>query len=199
MTKKIFLALIGFFAATAFAESAPDFNGKRILVAYFSRTGENYNVGTIQKGNTHIVADIIAEKLGASTFEIKPASAYPNDYDACTKLAKQEKAKGVRPKLATAVQNFESYDVIFLGYPIWWSDLPMAVYTFLESYDFSGKTIIPFCTHEGSGLSGTEQSLREKLPNSKILGGLAISGNTAQKDLKSAQKQVFKWLQKIGF
>lgn len=199
MLRKSLLALAVFFTAPLWAEPVQNFEGKRVLVAYFSRTGENYNVGMIQKGNTHIIADIIAEKVKAQTFEIKPETRYPDDYDDCTKIAKQEKAKGARPKLASSVENFESFDVIFLGYPIWWGDMPMAVYTFLESHDFSGKIVVPFCTHAGSGLSGTVQILREKLPHSPVFNGLAISGSTAQRNFKSAQQQVFRWLQEIGF
>lgn len=170
-----------------------------ILVAYFSRTGENYSVGNIEKGNTHIVADLIAEQTGGNTFEISTITPYPDAYDECVEIAKQEQSEKARPELAAAVENMEDYDVIFLGYPIWWSDMPMAVYTFLESYDFSGKTIVPFCTHEGSGLSSTESSISETCPDSEVLTGLSIRGSVAQNSQDEARVAVNDWLKEAGF
>lgn len=171
----------------------------KVLVAYFSHTGENYGVGYIEKGNTHIIADIIARQLGADMFEISNSNvnAYPDKYDACTKVAKQEQKDDVRPQLSAAMDNIEDYDVIFLGYPNWWSDMPMAVYTFLESYDFSGKTIIPFCTHEGSGLSFTERSIADICTGATILNGLALKGSVAQNSQEKATIAVTEWLDKI--
>ena len=121
-----------------------DMNNTTILVAYFSRTGENYNVGNIEKGNTHIVADMIAEQTGGDTFEISTVTPYPDNYDECTDIARQEQNENAHPELAAFVENMGNYDTIFLGYPIWWSDVPMAVYTFLESYDFSVKNHYSF-------------------------------------------------------
>lgn len=176
-----------------------DANSTTILVAYFSRTGENYNVGYIEKGNTHIVADMIAEQMGGDTFEISTITPYPDDYDECTDIARQEQSENARPELSASVENMEDYDTIFLGYPIWWSDMPMAVYTFLESYDFSGKTIIPFSTHEGSGLASTESSIAEICPDSEILEGLSIRGTVAQNSQDEAETAVTDWLEEIGF
>lgn len=170
-----------------------------ILVAYFSRTGENYSVGTIEKGNTHIVADMIAEQTGGDMFEISTVTPYPDDYDECTEIAKQEQNDNARPELVASVENIEDYDIIFLGYPIWWSDMPMAIYTFLESYDFSGKTIIPFCTHEGSGLSSTENNIAEVCPDAEVLDGLSIRGSIAQNSQDEAQEAVINWLKEAGF
>lgn len=176
-----------------------DIESTTILVAYFSRTGENYNVGYIEKGNTHIVADMIAEQTGGDTFEISTVTPYPDDYDECTDIARQEQSENARPELAASVEGMENYDTIFLGYPIWWSDMPMAVYTFLESYDFSGKTIIPFSTHEGSGLASTESSIAKICPDSEILEGLSIRGAVAQNSQDEAQESVTNWLQELGF
>ncbi len=170
--------------------------GTKVLVAYFSRTGENYGVGVIEKGNTEIIAEMIASKTGGDIFRIESVNAYPSGYDDCTKIASEEKKANVRPKLTATVTDFDDYDVIYLGYPIWWSDMPMPVYTFLESYDFSGKTIIPFCTHAGSGLSGTVKSIRTACSGATIRDGFAISGATAQYDRASAEKQVADWLGK---
>lgn len=170
-----------------------------ILVAYFSRTGENYSVGNIEKGNTHIVADMIAEQTGGNIFEISTITPYPDAYDECVEIAKQEQNEKARPELAAAVENMEDYDVIFLGYPIWWSDMPMAVYTFLEIYDFSGKTIVPFCTHEGSGLSSTESNIMEVCPDTTVLDGLSIRGFVAQNSQDEARVAVNDWLKEAGF
>lgn len=175
-----------------------DTDGTKILAAYFSRTGENYSVGYIEKGNTHIIADMIAEQAGADTFEISTVAPYPDDYDECTKVAKQEQEENARPELTASVENMADYDVIFLGYPIWWSDMPMAVYSFLESYDFSGKTIIPFCTHEGSGISSTESSIAEVCPDTEVLEGLGIRGSIAQNSQDEAKETVDGWLEEIG-
>ncbi len=166
----------------------------KTLVAYFSRAGENYSVGVVEKGNTEIIAEMIAEEVGADTFRIQTVNAYPESYDECTEVAKQERDQGARPELSSTIANFDDYDVIYLGYPIWYGDMPMAVYTFLESYDFAGKTIIPFCTHAGSGLAGTVSSIQSACSGVAVLDGLAIAGTTAQNDRETAQKLVSEFL-----
>lgn len=176
-----------------------DSSNSNILIAYFSRTGENYSVGVIEKGNTHMIADMIGEELRADMFEITTVTPYPDTYDECTDAAKKEQEENARPEIAGSVENMDDYDVIFLGYPIWWSDMPMAVYTFLESYDFSGKTIVPFCTHEGSGLSSTENSIAEVCPNAEVLEGLSVRGSVAQNEQDEAKEAVMNWLKEIGF
>lgn len=177
----------------------PDMEERKILVAYFSRTGENYSVGYIEKGNTHMVADMIAGQTGGDMFEIRTVAPYPDEYDECTEVAKQEQDENARPELAESVEGMENYNVIFLGYPNWWGDMPMPVYTFLESYDFSGKTIVPFCTHEGSGLSSTENSIAKICPDAEVLGGLAIRGSVAQNSQEEANEAVISWLGETGF
>ena len=189
------LAIVGMIFTVG--QSAASAQGK-ILVAYFSRVGNEYGVGNITKGNTAIVAEIIAQKTGADLFEIKTVKSYPADYDECTKIASREKSEKARPALSTSVTNFEQYDTIFLGCPIWWGDMPMAVYTFLESYNFSGKTIIPFVTHGGSGLSGVDRRISATCSNSKILSGFAIYGTTAQNNRAKTNSEVDGWLKKIG-
>ena len=171
---------------------------KKILVLYFSRTGEEYNVGTITKGNTEIVAEIIAQKVGGDLFEVKPAKPYPNEYQACTEIAKAELESNARPAFEKNIDNLAQYDTIFIGYPIWWSALPRVMMTFLESNDFGGKKIIPFCTHGGSGLAGTEREIKEACPNSEVLQGLAIVGKTAQNDSAVVEKDVEAWLKTLG-
>jgi len=174
-------------------------NGKKALVVYFSRTGENYAVGNIAKGNTHIVADMIAEMTGADTFEIKTINPYPESYKECTEVAKKELADNARPQLAGKVANMKDYDVIFLGYPIWWSDMPMPVYTFMESYDFNGKTIIPFATSAGDVLTGKESTIPQYAKGAKILQGLGIEGKRAQQNPDSVRPEVQRWLTQLGF
>lgn len=176
-----------------------DMDSTTILVAYFSRTGENYSVGDIEKGNTHIVADMIVEQTDGDTFEISTVTPYPDNYDECTEVAKQEQDENARPELVDSVENIENYDIIFLGYPIWWNDMPMAVYTFLENYDFSGKTIVPFCTHEGSGLASTENNIAKTCLDAEVLTGLSIRGSVAQNSQNEAQEAVINWLKEAGF
>lgn len=174
-------------------------NGTNILVAYFSRADENYNVGTIDVGNTQIIAEYIANEIGADSFHIETVTPYPADYDDCCDVAKQELADKARPEIQGSVGNIEQYDIVFLGYPIWWGDMPMAVYTFMDSYDFSDKVIIPFNTHEGSGESGTYSAISSYLPNAQVLDGIAIQGKTAQDFSSDTQQAVRDWLDGLGF
>ena len=195
--KKILAALLMFGVFFMVGENFASAQGK-ILVAYFSRTGEEYGVGNITKGNTAILAEIIAKQTGGDLFEIKTVQSYPTSYDECTKIASREKATKARPELSTKISNLNDYDTIFIGYPIWYGDAPMAIYTFLESYDFSGKNIIPFCTHGGSGLSSTDQSITLICPKSKILQGFEMRGKAVRNDSEQAEKNVSEWLGKIG-
>lgn len=172
---------------------------KKILVAYFSRTGEEYNVGFIKKGNTAVVAEMIAQRTNANIFEIKPEHNYPEEYQACTEVAKTELESDARPKLAANIESVAQYDTIFIGYPIWWGSLPRIVLTFLDSNDFSGKKIIPFCTHGGSGLAGTEREIAHACPNAEVLPGLAIVGRTAHNDKPATEKGVDAWLKTLGY
>lgn len=172
-------------------------NENKVLVAYFSRTGENYAVGNIKKGNTHIIAEMIAEDTNGKLFEIKTVNSYPEDYHACTDAAKREKENNVRPSLQADIAA-EDYEVIFIGFPNWWGDMPMAVYTFIEKHNWKGKTVIPFCTHEGSGLSGTEKSLKTFCKSANVLQGLAIKGTVAQNSQVQARKSVSSWIKKMN-
>lgn len=171
---------------------------KKVLVAFFSRTGENYGVGNITKGNTHIVAELVAGATGGKLFEIVPEKAYPTLYDECVDVAKKEKEAGARPAVKGDIA-VEDYDVVFIGYPNWWGDMPMPVYTFIEKHDWTGKTVIPFCTHEGSGLADTEAYISNACKGATVKKGLALTGTTAQKDGKKAKTEVEVWLAKLGF
>lgn len=170
---------------------------EKVLVAFFSRAGENYAVGYIEKGNTHIVAEMIAEETGGTLFHIEPVTPYPEDYTECTQVAKKEKNENARPAVKGDIK-VEDYDVIFIGYPNWWGDMPMAVYTFIEKHDWTGKTVVPFCTHEGSGLSGTERKLKNACQGATVLKGLAIRGNTAQNARTQAKQILTKWLENLN-
>ena len=156
-------AACGLFVGTVSASAA---DGGKILIAYFSRADENYQVGYIEKGNTQVIAEAIAEATGGELFRIETKTSYPREYKETTEVAKRERNERARPKLKSTPPDIGPYDVIFLGYPNWWGDMPMAVYTFLESYGsgaFAGKRVIPFCTAAGSGLSGTVDTIGKRI------------------------------------
>ena len=164
---------------------------KNILIAYYSRKGENYWSGSIKniaKGNTEIVAEMIQETVGGELFEIDTVNQYPEDYYECIDVAKDELRSKARPEITDVVENMDDYDVIFLGYPNWWETMPMAVFTFLEQYDLSGKTIIPFCTNEGSGMGVSEGDIKN-ISKAIVKKGLSIHGAEAA----SSGKKVEKW------
>ena len=202
--KKKFAVLLAFvmiltgampFMACAEEEAASD-----ILVVYFSRTGEQYEVGVIDKGNTAIVANMIVEATGADAFEILPANdTYPMTYDELTDVAKQEQRDNARPEIAGEIPGISQYNTIFIGAPVWWGDWPMIMYTFFENNDLSGKRLIPFSTHAGSGLSGFDRSLASACPDSEVLGGLAIKGRDAQDNPEGVRSSVSDWLAGLGF
>ena len=178
-------------------ESDGTSDGSGALVVYFSRTGEQYTVGVIDKGNTAIVAEMIAEETGADLFEVLPVDDhYPMTYTELTDVAKQEQNDNARPEYEGEVPDLSAYDTIFIGAPVWWGDWPMIMYTFFEknAEGLSGKKLVPFSTHEGSGLSGFDRKLEAACPNSTILDGLAIRGNDCQNKQDSVQSEVSDWL-----
>ena len=199
--------LLALMIPSAMAEEA----SPRILIACLSRAGENYNVGEtregsasaayagyIEKGNTAMMAAVIAEETGGDLFAITTVIPYPDDYATMLQVAQEEIDTDARPELAGIVEDMDNYDVIFIGYPIWHGRMPQAIYTFLESYDLTGKTVIPFNTHEGSGQSGTQQVIANVLPGSTVLQGLAVRGKTAQEDPEQTQALVDEWLEGLG-
>ena len=168
-----------------------------ILIAYFSRKGENYLNGSIVDlpvGNTEVAAKLIQGLAGGDLFRIDTVQAYPADYQKCTEVARQELDCGARPELSGKVPDLDGYGVVFLGYPNWWNTMPMAVWTFLEGGDFSGKTILPFCTHEGSGLGHSESDIKASCPGARLMKGLAIKGGSVRK----AQEPISAWLRQAG-
>ncbi len=193
------------FSVPVFAEEKAE--TPRILVAYLSRAGENYNVGKtregsasaayagyIEKGNTAIMAALIAEMTGGDLFEITTVTPYPEDYASMLRVAQEEIDTDARPELSFSVENMADYDVIFIGYPIWHGRMPQAIYSFIESYDLAGKTVIPFNTHEGSGQSGTQRVIENALTDCTVLQGLAIQGKTAQENEERTRAMLTDWL-----
>ncbi len=136
------------------------------LIAYFSWSG-----------NTEQMAQMIQTETGGDLFEIEPATPYTDDYNTLLDVAQQEQANNARPELASQVENWDSYDVVFVGYPDWWSDAPMLIYSFLEAYDWEGKTLVPFCTSGGSGFGRSLDKLPDSAPGANILEGLHVSGS----------------------
>lgn len=136
------------------------------LIAYFSWSG-----------NTEQMAQMIQTEMGGDLFEIEPATPYTDDYNTLLDVAQQEQANNARPELASQVENWDSYDVVFVGYPDWWSDAPMLIYSFLEAYDWEGKTLVPFCTSGGSGFGRSLDKLPDSAPGANILEGLHVSGS----------------------
>jgi flavodoxin len=172
MSKKVFVH-----------SATPCESAKKIHVAYFSHSG-----------NTLEIANQIHENVDGDIFEIVTVDPYPSDYNKVVKQAKQEQESGYKPTLKTKIENIESYEVVFIGYPNLCGTIPRPVATFLSEYDLSGKTIVPFCTHEGSCLGRSITDLTKLCRQSTILDGLAVRG----RDVKNAQIEVSKWLRKIA-
>ena len=173
-----------------------------ILVVFFSRVGEQYQVGMIEKGNTAIVAEKIVEKTGADTFEILPeVDYYPYTYNELTDVARKEQSEAARPPyLKEELPDLSSYTTVFIGAPVWWGDWPMILYTFFEenAEALAGKTLYPFSTHEGSGLSGFDKKLAKVCPDSTVGEGLAIEGTVCQEDPETVDSLTSEWLEKLG-
>ena len=170
-----------------------------VLVVYFSHAGENYGVGVIEEGNTARMGKIIAERMEADIFELVPVVPYPEDYDSCLEVATEEQRTAARPEYEEEIENWEQYDTVFIGYPIWWGQIPNIVYTFMEAYDFAGKTVIPFNTHEGSGQAHSQKDIEALMPEeATVLQGLAVRGGRAQNDPEGTGADVAKWLKDIG-
>lgn len=153
-----------------------------VLIAYYSRKGENYwdgQIVSLAKGNTEIIAGMIQKTIGGDLFEIDTVKPYPAGYIACTEVAQEELHNNTRPELKKYLENLTGYETIFVGYPNWWGTCPMAVFTFLEHYDLSGKKIIPFCTNEGSGMGNSEQDLKKVCVGAEVMKGLPIRGYKA--------------------
>lgn len=176
----------------------------KVLVVYFSAPetdGVDASSGASRivtngklQGNTEYVASIISEATNGDIFEIKTVQTYPNSHKALIDAAKKESDENARPRLATHIKNLDEYSVIFVGFPNWWYDMPKPLYTFFDEYDFSGKTIIPFCTHGGSRFSGAISTIRDMEKNATVLDGYAI----ARERVADSRDGILKWLTRIG-
>ncbi len=163
------------------------------LIAFYSRADENYvngQIKTLETGNTEIAAGMLAEITGADLFKIEQKEPYAKDYNECIAQAQEDQRSDARPELVSYPDSIDEYDVIYLGYPNYWSTIPMAVFTFLEHFDFSGKVIKPFCTHEGSGMGRSMDDIRKLCPDADVRDGLAIHGASVSK----AKKNIENWL-----
>lgn len=163
------------------------------LVAFYSRANENYfggNLEYIEVGNTETIAKMIAQLTGADLFKIEQKIPYAKDYRTCIAQAKKDLIDNARPEILDMPSNLEQYDEIYLGYPNYWGTMPMAVYTFLESFNFQGKIIHPFCTHEGSGLSSTIDDIRKMVDGATVAEGLSIKGS----EVNEAKSIVEEWI-----
>ena len=165
-------------------QNSQESGSKKVLVVYFSHTG-----------NTETVANFIHEAVGGDIVKLETEEPYTDNYNELLDIAQNEQNEKARPLLSTQIDNIEDYGTIFLGYPIWWGDMPMALYTFLDKYDLSGKTIAPFTTSGGSGLSGTPSNISDEEPNATVTDGLSIRDN----NVESSQSEVNEWISKIGF
>ena len=170
-------------------------NGGKVLIVFFSHAGENYAVGNVKVGNTKLVADEIQRVTGGTEFEVVAEKNYDMPYDALTKLAKEESDNNERPAFKGEVKDLDQYDTVFIGGPIWWGTYPQVMFTFFDKYDLNGKTIIPFSTHEGSGLGNVVEDLKRLYPNANFKTAFSIYGHECRKDMS----KVDKWLKGLGY
>lgn len=177
----------------------PSFDSAKSLVIYFSQP-DNVDDSTVvidgeTLGNTQYMAYVIQEYTQSNIFRIVPKVPYPTIHSEIVDIASDEKARSARPEILDEIDGFEQYDTVFVGYPNWWGDMPMILYTLFDKYDFAGKTIIPFNTHGGSGFSGTVGTIRELERGATVLDGMSISRNR----IEDAKDEIVSWLIGLGF
>ena len=191
------------------ANTQPAQSGEsKVLVAYFSMpettnpnnmTTEEANSTVVINGevlgNTQYMAQVIQRTTNADIYRIEPQNPYPTDHTTLVAQAREEQDQDTRPAIKDAISDFDSYDTVFIGYPIWWSDLPQILYTFFDTYDFSGKTVIPFSTHGGSSFAGTPATIQSLEPGAKMLDGLTISRNNIQ----DAEQEIVSWVNGLDY
>lgn len=176
---------------------------KKVLIAYFTmpeRDGVDASSGASRLivdgklyGNVEYIANVIKEETGGDLFAIKTSRMYPESHKDLVDFAAKEQKENARPKLATKIENLADYDVVFIGFPNWWYDLPQPLYSFFDDYDFKGKTIIPFCVHGGSGFSSTIETITKLEPEATIVKGYTVSRNRVGR----AKEDVISWLKEI--
>lgn len=165
------------------------------IIVYFSRKDENYVSGAIKNltvGNTEVAADILHDLTGADLFKMEPIQEYSKDYNECIAQAQADQRRDARPELKVYPESLDGYDTVYLGFPNYWGTMPMAVFTFLEHFDFTGEVIFPFCTHEGSGMGRSEADIRRLCPGATVAKGLAIHGGS----VKEAEPDIRRWIEK---
>ena len=165
----------------------------KTLIAFFSRADENYFGGAmryVKVGNTEIIVNNMKEMIDADTFKIEMKESYSPVYMTCIEEAKKDLRAKARPELVSMPESIDEYDTVVLAYPNYWGTMPMAVFTFLENFDFSGKTILPLCTNEGSGMGGSERDIKKTCPGANVKSGLSVTGSEAA----NAAGRVRKWL-----
>ena len=163
------------------------------LVAFYSRADENYVNGMIKIldiGNTEVAASIIKELTDADMFKIEQIQAYSKDYNECIAQAQSDQKRDARPELKSYPESIDGYDMIYLGFPNYWGTMPMAVFTFLEHFDFSGKIIKPFCTHEGSGMGSSVNDIKKLCPGARVEKGLAIHGSSVNRSKRNIEEWI---------
>ena len=169
----------------------------KTLIAFFSRADENYFSGAmryVKVGNTEIVVNLMKDMISADSFKIEMKNPYSPVYMTCIEEAKKDLREKARPELVSYPDSLDAYDTVILGYPNYWGTIPMAVATFLEKYDFTGKTILPLCTNEGSGMGGSERTIKQCAPGATVKKGLPITGSSAANSGPSVQR----WLKSNG-
>ena len=169
----------------------------KTLIAFFSRADENYFAGAmryVKVGNTEIVVNGMKELIDADNFKIEMKNPYSPVYMTCIEEAKKDLRAKARPELVSLPESIDEYDTIILAYPNYWGTMPMAVFTFLEAFNFTGKTILPLCTNEGSGMGGSERDLKKACPGADVKSGLSVTGSSAADSAGSVKR----WLSANG-
>ncbi len=169
--------------------------GGKVLIVYFSHAGENYSVGNIKVGNTKLVAEEIQKVTGGDTFEIVAEKSYDMSYQRLIELAQEEARTDELPAFKGAVDDISRYDTIFVGGPIWWGTYPRVMFTFFNQYDLNGKTLIPFTTHEGSGLGSVVEDLKRLYPKATVTGAFSMYGH----EVRNGSAKIDKWLKGLGY
>lgn len=166
----------------------------KTLIVFFSHSGENYAVGNIKVGNTKVLAGYLQEATGADTFEIKPVKSYDYDYRTVCDISKKEQEKNELPAFKGSIKNFNQYNTVIIGSPIWWDTFPQVVFTFLHKYNMNGKNVIIFTTHEGSGLGNTVNDFKQLYPKVKLLGEFEMAGH----DVAGGKEKAQEWINSIS-
>lgn len=192
--------IIGISSCNMMADNPPKTKSKKmeekVLVVFFSHAGDNYSVGNVKEGNTKLVVDVICEQTGADRFEIVAQKSYDMAYTPLTQLAKEEQQKGELPAYLGSV-DVSQYSTIFIGGPVWWGTYPQVMFTFFKDHDLNGKTIIPFTTHEGSGLGSCVRDLKKAYPKATFKEAFSIYGHEVRTE--SGKREINSWLIKLGW